>query len=306
MLTLRDALFGLGLPTLIGVVLFFLASRPRTPVAGPPERWLRDASLGSGPALGIGFVLAFEALQGAPPWPPVEAVQWVCVAAVAMLTLQIFELVEAPPGTRHWGGAVRAALIAAVIGLAIAAIVRPLALQTWTTRESAEWIAGLWIGGMLLWGCLAHHGAKSAGLCSAWAIAAMLIMASVVLAMSGSQTYGQLAAALPAVWAPLALLATLSCTRILAEPTAAMLVLLYGGLLLCGHLYAELTAVNALLLGLAPLGLCTGDLPRVRAWQMWQRGLLQLAASLAPASIATALALTKFVHDVTERSQAGY
>ena len=181
-----------------------------------------------------------------------------------MLTVQIFELADVWPWLKPWGGASRAALVAGVIGLTIAAIIRPLALQTWSSRETIEWIAGLWIGGVLLWWLLIRHAAQSAGFCSAWAIAMLVSLGAVVLAMSGSQTYGQLAGALPAVWVPMAVLATFSRTRIFTKQTPAMLVLLYGGLLLCGQLYAELTAANALLLALAPLGLCVGDLPPVR------------------------------------------
>ena len=78
--------------------------------------------------------------------------------------------------------------------------------------------------------------------------------------------------------------------------------LLWGGLLLAGYLYASVTAESALLLLFAPLGLWLGKLPAVGRWPIWQRGLLELAAVALPATVATGLAAQKFL----EESATGY
>ena len=304
MLTLRDVLFGLVMPGLVAVVLFFLAKRSTAPLA--LRKWLGDAAGASGAALGIGFILAAFGIQGAPQLPPAEAAQWLPLAAAAMLVVAALELASVCSEAGFWSGAIRFVLIGGLFALTIAAVCRPLAQNTWTAFEATLWIAGLWIGEVVLWAGLTRHANRSAGLCSIWALGAILAMGSVVLVMSGSQIYGQLAAALPVVWGPLVLLATITRTRIFSAQTVPMLVLLYGGLIICGQLYAEVTAVNAVLLAIAPLGLYVGDIGPIQRWKPWQRGGLQLVASLTPAGIATALAMVKFLHDVTERARNGY
>jgi len=126
----------------------------------------------------------------------------------------------------------------------------------------------------------------------------VVALTAIVLLLSGTKTYAQLAAAVAAALAPGALLGAAGRASPFSRTIAPSFVLLVGGLLLAGHLYASLTAENALLLLFAPLGLWLGELPAVGRWPNWQRGLLQLSAVALPASVAAGLAARQFLEDM--------
>jgi hypothetical protein len=134
------------------------------------------------------------------------------------------------------------------------------------------------------------------------ALVLVVTLTAIVLMLSGTKTYGQLGLGAATALAPGALLCAIGRTSPFSRSIAPSFVLLLGGLLLAGHLYASLTPVNALLLLLAPLGLWLGQLPAVGRWPKWRRGLLELAAVALPAAAATGLAARQFVEDMA----AGY
>jgi hypothetical protein len=136
------------------------------------------------------------------------------------------------------------------------------------------------------------------------ALTLLSALATAVLGMSGSQVYGQVAAILPAVLAPVVLLAIPLRTIIGRSEIAPIFVLLLGGMLLCGFLFAELTALNAALLFFSPLALWIGAIPVVRGFKAWQRFAFLIFAVLVPAGIAFGLATHKFLIDMAEF--AGY
>ena len=86
MLTHHDLLFGLGLPGLVGTVLFLLARPPlagdRRPAEAIAVRRLRRIGRDASPfALALGYLTAENVLLGRPAIPPTEA------AAVALFRL---------------------------------------------------------------------------------------------------------------------------------------------------------------------------------------------------------------------------
>jgi hypothetical protein len=121
-----------------------------------------------------------------------------------------------------------------------------------------------------------------------------------VLGMSGSQTYGLQAATMPAVLVPLAILSIWQRSTLFTPTCLPAFVLLYGGMLLCGYLYINLTTVNALLLLAAPLGLLVGALPAVRNRNDWQRAAIPMLAAIIPGAIAFGLALHQFLIDMSD------
>jgi hypothetical protein len=125
----------------------------------------------------------------------------------------------------------------------------------------------------------------------------VLVAATLVLLMSGTKTYAQLAGAAAAALLPGLALGMGKRTSPFSAHLAAAFVLVLGGLVIAGHWYASLTPLGALLLFVAPLGLWLGELPAVSGWRSWRRGLVALAAVALPLSLAIGLAARKFAED---------
>jgi hypothetical protein len=102
----------------------------------------------------------------------------------------------------------------------------------------------------------------------------------------------------PATLIPIVLLGICLRTTINSSDFAAQFVLLFGGMLLSGYLFTELTACNAILLFVSPLALLIGCIPAVQKLKPWQRGAIQFSAALVPSGIAFVLALVKFLPDM--------
>jgi hypothetical protein len=300
MLSLRDVVFGLGLPVLVGIILYLLDWQPKLDVSKDPSK--PDARIFRALpfALGLGFLVGYMGAHERPRLPPMEAEEWLYFAVVTLLLVtMVCEFVWRP---RWLWPCARSVLFAAAIGV----IVRPLAENSWTVIETSCWIAGTWAAATLVTIALEKLDRRGN---DSWMLAALTAISgldAVVLMMSGSQTYGQLAATVPAVLFPMLALNAVRGGRFVSPHAPAMFVLLTGGMLLSGQLYASLTPLNALLLFFAPLALWCGEIPVLRKRKAWQRGAIQLLAAFTPAGIATALALQKFLIDMAERAASGY
>ncbi len=294
MLTHHDLLFGLGLPALIGTVLFLLARRTGGDLA-PAESVGRDASPF---ALVLGYLTAENVLLGPPAIPPTEAAQWLYFGLLALAVLTaIYE--GCAGGVWHYYVPIS---IVVVLMPAIWLLVRPLAENHWSRTESTTWIAGLAMAAMAMTFALDRFLGRQPGLAGSLSLVLVVALAAIVLLLSGTKTYAQLAAGAAAALAPGAVLAAIGRGQPYSRNIVPGFVLVLGGLLLAGHQYASLTAQNALLLLVAPLGLWLGELPVVSRWPRWQRGLLAIAAVALPALLATALAARKFL----EQTATGY
>src|SRR5262249_996716 len=76
-------------------------------------------------------------------------------------------------------------------------------------------------------------------------------------------------------------------------------------LLVAGHFFSDLTAVNAVLLFAAPLLCWAGELPGVRRGRSWLRTAVQLALVTVPLTLAVLLAARPFVGKATPTRTGG-
>jgi hypothetical protein len=298
MLTLRDVLFGLLFPALVGVATFFVCQRRPRP--GSAERTGNDAANSTPIALALAYILGDGTLFGVPRFPPAEAIGWVYFAAILLAMLSAFAKIA---WRWQWSGLAVAGVVFVAM---IYAMAQPLVEQTWTTGESVVWLAGSWIAAMAVTLGVAGVQRHERGAVFVAGQAIVLWLGAAVVLMSGSQTFGQKAAILPAPLVPMVLLAIIFKTNLASPEAAPMFVLLFGGVLLCAHWYTELTALDAALLFVAPLGAWIVRIPAVGTLRTWQRNLAELAAISIPAAIAFGLALSKFLADIAERSAYGY
>ncbi len=196
-------------------------------------------------AVGLGYAAGHAALAGWPPFPPIEATQWLFVFALAAAALAILPLSTAG------GRGLRRALIALGVPLPLA---WPLAQHTWSKPETAAWLAGLTLGIFALQTALDALRERPAG---RWLPLALVVSASLggaTVLLSGSAWVAQLAGVLAATLAALALAAMLWPAR---SPRGALLpagTLLFA-LLVTGVLYVEVPLGSGLLIAAAPCAL---------------------------------------------------
>lgn len=297
MLSLGDAIFGLGLPALVGIVLLLVGRKQLDTAVQQPIFWRYTAGGPAVFAIGIAFLLGCSALNRTPSLPPKDATDWLYLAAMAMLPLAaIHQFVW----RSRWFWHVACLLILAG---AIGGIISLLPVETWTVAQKIIWAGGCWLAAAAVTLGLSFlpsgsNDPSNGVVTGITAMALVSALGAVALAMSGSQVYGQVAAILPATLIPVVLLAFALRTTFQLPDVAPLFVLLFGGMLLSGYLFAELTAVNALLLFFSPLMLWVGRIPAIRNLNGWQRGAIQILAVLIPSGIAFGLALHKFLIDM--------
>jgi len=294
MLSVSDVFIGMGLPALVGVVLFFEA---RGEFADSATRY-GGYSLDGAIAVGLGFLLGYCGLNKSAWFPIKEPTHWLFLGTVAIM----------PAAVAHqflwrsdwlW----RAASLV-ILAVAIGGIFSLLADSDWTIAAKIAWGIAVWIAAAIMTVALefmlrlapysAHEDFAAGG-----ALAIVSGLAAGVIGMSGSQTYGQIAAVIPAVLFPMVLLSPVTATRIISAHVAPLYVLLVDGMLLCAYLYVDLTPLNAILLFLSPLGLLADLLPVIRKRGARQIVIAQLLAVAIPAGTAFAMALFKFVHEMS-------
>jgi hypothetical protein len=286
MLSLSDVLLGLGLPALCGAVLFLVLRR----AVGNAVVF----------AVGAGFLVGYVAINRSSWIPLNEPAHCVFLGTGAILLLAaIHELVWRKAWFWHLGSLVT---LASVIAGAFCLLADP----EWTVTQKIVWGITLWIASALITIGLEFRFRRAAGaesvsedivVTSTLTIVAGLSAA--VVGMSGTQTYGQIAAIVPVTLAPIAGLSLLLRTKIVSPSFAAFYVVAVDGMLLCTNLFASLTPLNAALLFLSPLGLLLGLAPVVRRRTGWLRLAIELCAACIPAAIAFGLALSKFLNDMS-------
>lgn len=293
MVTPRDLIFGVLLPFFTALCLWAWSARGRAEDAAADEPRDKETPTGgsmAAPSLLLGYVIAHDALFGAPglqftsgvQWTS-DVVQWVYYAALALLATTALSRALRLPG---WAAGI---LSAAVLAGTAVLVLRPQAAQIgWSW--GAGWVLAWLVSAESLRWKLRFDG----GIAATLALVGVGFLNALVLTTSGSQSYGQLAAIAPAALAA-GLLVTLRGKRAAAsEESAAVFVLLTGGLLACGRLYAEVKLLDAVLLAAAPLGLWVAHFPGIRSLAAWKRGLVTVVVTVAPAAVAATLSILRF------------
>jgi hypothetical protein len=136
-------------------------------------------------------------------------------------------------------------------------------------------------------------------------LALTCIGAAVTVMYSGYATGGQLGIPLAG-----ALLGVAVASQVVSKPpslTGAVGIGIVGlfALLVVGRFFAVLTTTHAILLLTAPLLCWLTEIPSVRKWPAWERGLLAVALVSVPLAVAVIQAQQKFVEDSHAPSQPG-
>jgi hypothetical protein len=268
----------------------------------------RLANAGSAIGVGVGFLVGCLILGLTPHWPPREDVdRWLLFLLPAVIGA---EAISAVAPRRKWLAWLVRGLVAIAAGrillhgtIYIAEL--PGATRKWSVAEAWLYLAGMaaalaaaWV--LILW--LANRApSRAVPLSVALASAA----AAVTIMLSGYATGGQmglpLSAALAAV--TMASLALPKSTHLYGALGVGIVGLF--ALLVVGRFFGELTTARAALLFLAPLGCWVVELPYLRTFKPWQRGLLQLFVVSLPLIFVVVQAQRQFAADSQRNKASG-
>ncbi|MEO6437010.1 MAG: hypothetical protein ABIP55_14805 [Tepidisphaeraceae bacterium] len=252
-----------------------------------------SASQPWGPALAIcaGFVAAYTKLKGIEGFPPVNVQTWLVYLGVPVVLIAIIATVS--PRRARW---IVFALSVTLIVLSVWLFSRPLARsleprEFWTRTAFFAAGAVAWLG---LMEALASR-VKGATLplllwiCAVGAALAVINAHSLLL----GQLVGTVAAALGAI----ALLGLWFRNLTLARGGVLALAVVLLGLILCGHLYADLSQRDLILLAAAPLMAWAGELPFLK------RGGVRFAVRLIAVLLVLAIPLVPALKGLQQTMQ---
>ena len=286
MFTLRDLLFGVGLPALVAGVVFCIAWRPWPP--GSPivvRNWAAPVSLGAG--FGAGFL----GIVGWPGVPPVESNDWLLLFSVLLTIFGFLDSVTRPPSWVRWLHAVTD------FALVVCLLLWPVIRNSWSPSEAIVQIFTLLVLLGFTWVLLELLAAAPGG-SLALELSCVTSLAGLTLMLSASQKLGQIGGVLASALGGYTCVAWWAGSRLGREAIAGFVVL-FDGLLICGHSFAQLTALNAVLLSAAPLAALVRRTPFAQRLAGWQQTLLGLFAVLVPAGTAAVLAAIEFARSVS-------
>jgi hypothetical protein len=275
MLTPNMILLGVVVPAAVAGVTLLTAWRLGGTEASR-GRW------GGAVGLGSAYAAGHWGIFGWPPFPAIEATQWivyvVLVAAALGLLESRIELTTAPRWT------LRVALVSASLWLWL----RPLVDYAWEPVQAVTRLVLLGLLALAFWAELELVSPRLAR-GSSWLVLLLVSIGSALaLALSGSLALGQLAGVLCAGLGAGFVAALLPGGR-RAEGLPVVAVAL-AGLWLVGHFYSELPATSALLLAAAPLAALALPQRTLTGRSAALIPALRVAAVLLPIAAAVALA----------------
>lgn len=296
MITQRDIILGVILPAVVCGLVVFVG-------------WVmggRAARAGAPLGVAAGFVGGYAALSGAPGLRPLDSIQWVFHATIALGLLGAIDAVTWGRRTKPFRWSIRAIC---VLGLSIAVnwlIARPLLVFAWTGWRGPVYIGALALIMLVVWVSLDLLARRGQAVSFNIALAAMAAVASAVVAMSGSQRLGQTGGLLTSAMSALAVLSWLLSGVGSAPGATLVFAVVYVALVSAAseHLYANLTSLNAGLLLAAPFLAWAGEF--VPARRAWARGSTRIAATLLPGAIAIFLAGIAFAKAASDYSEYGH
>ena len=226
----------------------------------PPKR--DRATQPWGPALAIAgaFAVAFAGLRGRPAFPPRDAQTWlVYLGAIAVL---IAILASVLPHKRNWPWFVLAPLSIGLILVTVWLLARSqIPLFGWKRFLLR---AAVIAAGMIVWFALMELlAARGKGAAAAMPLVLTIAaaVAAVTIVNAHSMFLGQLAGSIAAALGAITLLGLWLKKLSLSRGGVLTLTVLLLGVILAGHFFADLSRLDLILLGVAPLAAWAGELP---------------------------------------------
>jgi hypothetical protein len=258
------------------------------------------AAMGGIAGAGAAAYLGCDLLQVLPHWPPKEIeprfLYLVLPAAIAI------ELVAAIPQVPRWTAWCFRLLLAVAAGRVLLDNSRYLVdsdpdLPPWTTAQTLLILGGFAAALLAVWAALAYLMHRSKDRATPLAVAGVCAGSAVTIMLSSYLTGGQ-------IGLPLAFSLAGAAAVFLAIPDPQNRSGLIGigmvglfSLLIMGRFFGKLTTSHALILYATPLLCWLPELPGVRRFWPWLRGVLRVVLVLIPVALVTLHAQRTFEED---------
>jgi len=246
MITPHDLLWGVALPLVWSLVFMLLASLP-----WPTGKARTAAPWGLALALAGSFAIAYIGIAGRPKFPPIEAEAW--LVYIAFIPAVLGTLARLLPRARLACWLVSMVTLAATAWL----ICRP------ASATSSTMIAAVAVGMIIWWGAMETLARRASAASTLLPLLFMTAAAAMVLLNSATQRYAQLAGSIASSLTVVLALTWMLRPQLVNGGVLAVAIIV-PGLLICGHLYAEVTIPHLLLVLTAALAAWTGQLPGIR------------------------------------------
>jgi len=246
-----------------------------------------------GPALAVcgGFAAAYVMLKGVRGFPPTDVQTWLVYLGAPVVLISVVATVW--PARARWV-VIGASLV--LVALAVWLLARPL-MRRVEPAEYWKWF-GLFAGAVLLWWVLTEGLAtRVRGAALPLLLTICASVAALVLVNAHSLLLGQLAGAVAATLGAMTALGFYFRNLSLARGGVLALAVVFVGVVLCGHLFADLTMTDLTLLLAAPLTAWAGEL------RFLKRGGVRLAVRLVAVLIVLAIPLVPALKGLRETMQ---
>jgi hypothetical protein len=198
-------------------------------------------------ALGLGFIAGFIVIKGVPPVIPTEASQWLPIAAVLFLLLEISGVFKGAGSVKQW-------LLRTLLLLIIYVVMLLPAFQyDWEPLGGLLRVAAAVVLTLLFWAGIQRDMKQQElrpALLRLWLVA---VGGSLLLVFAGSVVLAQLAGAMAAAVAALLIVVWWRGYTAMAASIPAVFTVLFGGLFVIAWYFAELPVLTAGLLAVAPM-----------------------------------------------------
>lgn len=274
---LRILLFGVLLPAFAAGIVLFIAWRRTPPLAG--GKWSGAV------AFTLGYVIAYFVAFGMPPFPPIDAMQWLVYLAVVAMVIGLTESFFQIPSWTRW-------LLRWVFSvLMLWLLLRTMVTYTWGVPKGVVWLLSLSLMMLLFWTALDNLSEKVTGSLVPVLFFTTALGSSVALMLGRSASVSQLCGSVTAILAVSAVVGWQHPNFTLAKGAMAVLITLIFGFWLNGVFFAYLPMVTAILLTLSPLTGWLGQVTFMRHLPSWQSVSLQLIVALLLVGIANIIAV---------------
>jgi hypothetical protein len=193
-------------------------------------------------ALGVGYVCGHLVITGWPPFPPIEATQWLPYIAIGAAIVGVVDTFLRPVGalrTPIW-----LLFCAGILGVLLSSKFQ----YGWSLFGGTLWIVGLAIGMLLLTVFLDSAAQRDASISLPLVVAIVAGGTGLALMLSGSMLLGQLALVLAAAAGAIVAVGLLLPNAVNGRGIAPVAGAVLSGLWLSGYFFSELPPASALLL----------------------------------------------------------